>query len=113
MIDVSAPAVGLDKETRDMILDTLKKYADRKLTPEFLLNLDHNDTFPQDVLKELYDPMSIGLHLLFIPEKYDGLGGGAYDIYRVSELMASIDLGIATGVLATFLGSDPISVGAT
>ncbi|MCB8924322.1 MAG: acyl-CoA dehydrogenase family protein [Ardenticatenaceae bacterium] len=113
MIDVPVPAVGLDKETRDMILDTLKKYADRKLTPEFLLNLDHNDTFPHDVLKELYDPMSIGLHLLFIPEEYDGLGGGAYDIYRVSELMASIDLGIATGVLATFLGSDPISVGAT
>ena len=113
MIDATAPEVGLDKETRDMILETLKKYAERKLTLEFLLDLDHHDTFPQDVLKELYDPMSIGLHLLFIPEKYDGLGGGAYDIYRVSELMAAIDLGIATGVLATFLGSDPISVGAT
>ena len=113
MIDATVPEVGLDKETRDMILDTLKKYAERKLTPEFLLDLDHNDTFPHDVLKELYDPMSIGLHLLFIPEKYDGLGGGAYDIYRVSEIMASVDLGIATGVLATFLGSDPISVGAT
>ena len=112
-MDTKAFAVGLDKETREMILKTLKKYAERKLTPEFLLNLDHNDTFPHDVLKELYDPMSIGLHLLFIPEEYDGLGGGAYDIYRVSELMASIDLGIATGVLATFLGSDPISVGAT
>ncbi|WP_420628266.1 acyl-CoA dehydrogenase family protein [Candidatus Leptofilum sp.] len=113
MIDTAVPEVGLDKETRDMILDTIKKYAERKLTPEFLLELDHNDTFPHDVLKELYDPMSIGLHLLFIPEKYDGLGGGAYDIYRVSELMATVDLGIATGVLATFLGSDPISVGAT
>ncbi|WP_420645428.1 acyl-CoA dehydrogenase family protein [Candidatus Leptofilum sp.] len=113
MIDATVPEVGLDKETRDMILETLKKYAERKLTPEFLLELDHNDTFPHDVLKELYDPMSIGLHLLFIPEKYDGLGGGAYDIYRVSEIMASVDLGIATGVLATFLGSDPISVGAT
>ena len=113
MIDLTAPEVGLDKESRDMILETLKKYAERKLTPEFLLDLDHNDTFPHDVLKELYDPMSIGLHLLFIPEKYDGLGGGAYDIYRVSEIMASVDLGIATGVLATFLGSDPISVGAT
>jgi alkylation response protein AidB-like acyl-CoA dehydrogenase len=112
-MDAAALAVGLDRETRDMILETLKKYAERKLTPEFLLNLDHNDTFPHDVLKELYDPMSIGLHLLFIPEKYDGLGGGAYDIYRVSELMAAIDLGVATGVLATFLGSDPISVGAT
>ncbi|MCP4358052.1 MAG: acyl-CoA dehydrogenase [Chloroflexi bacterium] len=113
MLAIEAPPAGLDKETRDMILDTLKKYADRKLTPEYLLDLDHNDEFPHQVLQELYDPMSIGLHLIFIPEEYDGLGGGAYDIYRVSELMAATDLGIATGVLATFLGSDPISVGAT
>lgn len=113
MLATLAPAIGLDKDTRDMILDTLKKYAEKKLTPEFLRHLDHNDTFPHDVLQELYDPMSLGLHLLFIPEQYDGLGGGAYDIYRVAELMATIDLGVATGVLATFLGSDPISVGAT
>ncbi|MBK7915534.1 MAG: acyl-CoA dehydrogenase family protein [Chloroflexi bacterium] len=104
---------GLDQETRDMILDTLKKYAERKLTPDYLLKLDHEDRFPHDVLQELYDPMQLGLHLIFIPEEYDGLGGGAYDIYRVSELMASIDLGVATGVLATFLGSDPIRVGGT
>ncbi len=104
---------GLDNETREMILDTLKKYAERKLTNEYLLELDHKDEFPHEVLQELYDPMQLGLHLLFIPEEYDGLGGGAYDIYRVSELMASIDLGVATGVLATFLGSDPIRVGAT
>jgi len=104
---------GLDQETRDMILDTLKKYAERKLTPDYLLKLDHEDQFPHEVLQELYDPMQLGLHLLFIPEEYDGLGGGAYDIYRVSELMASIDLGVATGVLATFLGSDPIRVGGT
>src|SRR5207248_8079979 len=35
------------------------------------------------------------------------------DVYRVCEGMARIDLGIATAVLATFLGSDPITVGAT
>lgn len=104
---------GLDQETREMILDTLKKYAERKLTPEYLLKLDHEDQFPHEVLQELYDPSQLGLHLIFIPEEYDGLGGGAYDIYRVSELMASIDLGVATGVLATFLGSDPIRVGGT
>ena len=104
---------SLDRETREMILDTLKKYAERKLTPNYLLELDHNDQFPHDVLTELYDPMQLGLHLLFIPEEFNGLGGGAYDIYRISELMASIDLGVATGVLATFLGSDPIRVGGT
>ncbi len=104
---------GLDNETLEMILDTLKKYAERKLTNEYLLELDHKDEFPHEVMRELYDPMQLGLHLLFIPEEYDGLGGGAYDIYRASELMAAIDLGVATGVLATFLGSDPIRVGAT
>lgn len=104
---------GLDAETRGMILDTLKKYAENKLTLEYLLELDHKDEFPQVVLDELYDPMQLGLHLLFIPEEYDGLGAGAYDIYRVSELMGAIDLGVATGVLATFLGMDPITVGAT
>jgi alkylation response protein AidB-like acyl-CoA dehydrogenase len=104
---------GLDKETRDMILDTLKKYAARKLTTEYLLELDEKDEFPHEVLRELYDPATLGLHLLFIPEAYGGLGGGAYDIYRVSEVMASIDVGVATGVLATFLGTDPITVGGT
>ncbi len=104
---------GLDKETLDMVLDTLKKYAERKLTPEYLLELDYKDEFPHEVLNELYDPIQLGLHLIFIPEEYNGLGGGAYDIYRTSELMAAIDLGVATGILATFLGSDPIRVGAT
>lgn len=104
---------GLDKETRDMVLDTLKKYAERKLTQAYLLELDYKDEFPLEVLQELYDPNNLGLHLLFIPEEYGGLDGGAYDIYRISELIAAADLGVATGVLATFLGSDPITVGAT
>jgi alkylation response protein AidB-like acyl-CoA dehydrogenase len=34
-------------------------------------------------------------------------------VYVVCEEMARIDLGVATAVLATFLGSDPITVGAT
>jgi alkylation response protein AidB-like acyl-CoA dehydrogenase len=103
----------LDTDTREMVLSTLQEYADRKLKPAYLRQLDEHDEFPHQVLKDLYNPDQFGLHLLFIPEEYGGLGGGAYDIYRVSELMARIDLGIATGVLATFLGSDPITVGGT
>jgi alkylation response protein AidB-like acyl-CoA dehydrogenase len=103
----------LDTDTLDMVLSTLHEYAARKLKPEYLRALDAEDEFPHEVLKDLYNPDQFGLHLLFIPEQYGGLGGGAYDIYRVSEVMARIDLGIATGVLATFLGSDPITVGGT
>ena len=105
--------IGLDTETLDMVLSTLNEYAERKLKPEYLRELDEKDEFPTQVLKDLYDSNQFGLHLIFIPEEYGGLGGGAYDVYRVSEAMARIDLGIATGVLATFLGTDPIVVGAT
>ena len=58
-------------------------------------------------------PDKLGIQLLFIPEEYGGFGGGAFDVYCVCEEMARIDLGVATSVLATFLGSDPITVGAT
>jgi alkylation response protein AidB-like acyl-CoA dehydrogenase len=102
---------GLDAQTLNQVLTTLQKYAEKKLTPDFLLQLDHEDRFPKEVLDDLYG--NLGLHLLFIPEAYGGMGAGAYDIYRVSEVMAGIDLGIATGVLATFLGTDPITVGGT
>lgn len=103
--------MALDRKELDQILSTLNKYAEKKLTPEFLLKLDHEDRFPNEVLADLYN--NIGLHLVFIDEEDDGLGGGAYDVYRVSEAMAGIDVGIATGVLATFLGADPIVVGGT
>ena len=103
----------LDDETLGMLLSTLQDYAVRELGPEVLLKLDHDDVFPEKVLKDLYDPQQIGIHLLFVPEDCGGLGGGAWDIYRVCEVMAGIDLGVATGVLATCLGADPIMVGAT
>lgn len=104
---------GLERDTLELILSSLQKYADRKLTADVLLGLDARDEFPAEVLAELYDPEQLGLHLLFIPEEYGGLGGGAYDVYRVAETLAGIDLGISTAVLATFLGTDPISVGGT
>ncbi len=41
------------------------------------------------------------------------MGAGTFDIYRVCELLARIDVGVATAVFATFLGSDPIVFGGT
>src|SRR6185503_21381617 len=77
-----------------------------------LLELDHEDTCPEDTVRAMCGD-DLGVHLVFIPEEYGGLGGGAFDSYRVCERMARIDIGVATAVFATFLGSDPILVGAT
>jgi len=103
---------GLDKDSLQMLLDTISSFGKQKLPAKVRIELDEKDEFPLGLVEELLGP-EIGLHLLFIPEELGGLGGCAYDVYRVSEDMARLDLGVATAFLAIFLGTDPIVVGAT
>lgn len=103
---------GLDRETLDAILSALDEFAARELPPERLLDFDLKDEFPAEVIREMCGP-ALGIHLVFLPENVGGMGGDATDVYRCCEALARIDLGIATGVLATCLGSDPIRVGGT
>ena len=100
-------------KTLKMSLKSLRDFAKKKLPDETLIELDERDECPLEIVRYMCNPDQLGIQLLFIPEEYGGLGGGAFDVYCVCEEMARIDLGIATAVLATFLGSDPITVGAT
>jgi alkylation response protein AidB-like acyl-CoA dehydrogenase len=103
---------GFDKETLDLTLESLKDFAASRLPEKKILELDAREEFPVEIVREMCGP-GLGIQLLFIPEEFDGMGGGAFDIYRVCEELARVDLGVATGVLATFLGSDPIIFGGT
>jgi len=102
----------IDSETLEMTLDAIQDFVTDALPDNKLLELDHNDEFPHELVRDLLGE-GLGIHLVFIPLDFGGMGGGAFDVYRVCEEMARIDLGVATGVLATFLGSDPIRVGGT
>src|SRR3974390_3735908 len=101
------------KKTLKLSLKSLKDFAKKRLPDQELIELDARDECPQEIVRHMCSPDKLGIQLLFIPEEYGGFGGGAFDVYCVCEEMARIDLGIATSVLATFLGSDPITVGAT
>lgn len=103
----------LDLITRNLMLDSLKEYAKRKINYDFIREMDRLNECPVEILKEMYDPKVLGVHLISIPEEYGGIGGGTLDLYRICELLARIDLGIATSVFATYLGIDPINVGGT
>ncbi len=100
-------------KTLKLSLKSLKDFAKKRLPDEVLRELDERDECPLDVVRHMCSPDKLGIQLLFIPEEFGGIGGGAFDVYCVCEEMARIDLGVATAVLATFLGSDPITVGAT
>jgi len=101
---------GLDCDVLEMTLDAFRRYADDALPESRLLDMDATEEFPAELVRGMCGD-ELGIQLLFVPEEYGGMGGGAFDVYRLCELMARVDLGIATGVLATFLGSDPIRVG--
>jgi len=103
-------AIGLDREMLDMTLESITEFAHRNLPDGLLVELDERDEFPADVVRKMCSE-ELGIQLLFIAEEFNGMGGGTFDVYRVCERMAAIDLGVATAVLATFLGSDPITVG--
>jgi len=100
-------------KTLKLSLKSLRDFAKKRLPDQTLIELDARDECPIEIVRHMCSPDKLGIQLLFIPEEFGGFGGGAFDVYVVCEEMARIDLGVATSVLATFLGSDPITVGAT
>ena len=103
----------IDLVTRELMLDSLKHYAKNNIPFDFIREHDAKNEFPAELIKDMYKKDVLGINLLLIPEEYGGLGGSTTDIYRICEALARVDLGIATSVFATFLGSDPLSVGGT
>jgi alkylation response protein AidB-like acyl-CoA dehydrogenase len=111
-IDTKKELYGLDIESRQMVLDTVRQLRKRILSKDRILSFDKNETFPEETIREMLGP-EIGLQLLFIPEAYGGMGGGARDSCEVTREMAKICLGVGTAFFAIQLGSDPIVVGGT
>ena len=100
-------------KTLKLSLKSLRDFAKKRLPDETLIELDERDECPLDIILDMCNPDKLGIQLLFIPEEFGGMGGGTFDVYCICEEMARIDLGVATSLFATFLGSDPITVGAT
>jgi alkylation response protein AidB-like acyl-CoA dehydrogenase len=102
----------MDPEDLNMILDTVSKLEMDRLALETKLEMDRTGEFPIELIRFMLGP-EMGLHLVFVPEEYGGLGAGATEIAVVSERMAKMDLAVATSFLAICLGMDPLRVGGT
>src|SRR5512146_2234591 len=100
-------------KTLKLSVKALRDFAKKRLPDETLIELDERDECPLDIVRYMCDPDRLGIQLLFIPEEYGGLGGGAFDAYCICEAMARTHPGPAPPALPTYLGSDTITVGAT
>ncbi|HEY5176903.1 MAG TPA: acyl-CoA dehydrogenase family protein [Terriglobales bacterium] len=103
----------ITKKTLQLSLKSLRDFAKKRLPDEELIALDERDECPLEIIRHMSNPDKLGIQLLFIPEEFGGMGGSTFDVYCICEAMARIDLGVATSLFATFLGSDPITFGAT
>jgi alkylation response protein AidB-like acyl-CoA dehydrogenase len=103
---------GLDEDSLQMVLDTVGQVRKRLLPKETILDFDKNNTFPEKIIRTMLGP-EIGLHLLFIPEEYGGMGGGARDSCALVRAISEICLGVSTAFFAIQLGADPLLVGGT
>jgi len=81
-----------------------RQMAEQRILP-VRAELDEREEFPWDLIKEM---ASSDLLRVFIPEEYEGLGGGCFDLCLVVEELSRVCGGIAISYAANALGVLPL-----
>jgi len=87
-------------EQQKTIKGLARRIADERILP-VRAELDEKEEFPWDIVKEL---ASADMFRVFIPEKYEGLGGGCLELCLVVEELSRICSGVAVTYAASALG---------
>jgi alkylation response protein AidB-like acyl-CoA dehydrogenase len=78
--------------------------AEEKILP-VRAELDEREEFPWEIMKVLADT---DMFRVFIPEEYEGLGGGCFDLCLVVEELSRICGAVAISYAAVALGAFPL-----
>jgi len=88
-------------EQQVMVRDLARRIAEEKILP-VRAELDEKEEFPWSIIKDL---ASSDMFRIFIPPKYDGLGGGCLDFCLIVEELSRACSGVAISYAASALGS--------
>jgi len=91
-------------EEQVMIRDLARKIAHEKVLPK-RQELDERGEFPHELIKEI---AQADLFRVFIPEEYDGLGGGCLEMCIATEELSRTCAGVAVSYAASALGAFPL-----
>jgi len=91
-------------EEQEMIRELAAKIAKEKIEP-IAADYDESGAFPWEIVEIL---AKSDLFRVFIPEEYDGLGGGILEMSLVVEELSKACGGIALAYAASGLGAIPI-----
>lgn len=88
-------------EQQKTIKSLARRIAEEKILP-VRAELDEKEEFPWSIIKDLADS---DMFRVFIPEKYEGLGGGSFELCLVMEELSRVCSGVALSYAASALGS--------
>ncbi len=87
-------------EEQKTIKSLARRIAEERILP-VRAELDEREEFPWAIMKDLADA---DMFRVFIPEEYEGLGGGCFALCLVVEELSRICSGVAISYAATALG---------
>jgi len=93
-------------EEQKMIVDICRQIVAERIVP-VRAELDESGTFPREIIDEIGKS---DLFRIFIPEEYEGMGTGIFEVCLATEELSRGDLSVATSYAASGLGLIPILV---
>ncbi|MBC8389776.1 MAG: acyl-CoA dehydrogenase family protein [Actinobacteria bacterium] len=93
-------------EEQRMIVDICRQIVEERIIP-VRAELDEKEIFSWEIINEI---ARSDLFRLFVPEEYDGMGTGIFEICLATEELSRGDLGIATSFAASGLGLIPMLI---
>jgi alkylation response protein AidB-like acyl-CoA dehydrogenase len=91
-------------EQQKTIKSLARRIAEERILPA-RAELDEKEEFPWEIIKDLADA---DMFRVFVPEEYEGLGGGCFDLCLVIEELSRVCGGIAISYAADALGCLPL-----
>ncbi|MDP6647093.1 MAG: acyl-CoA dehydrogenase family protein [Dehalococcoidales bacterium] len=88
-------------EQQKLVKNLARKIAEERILP-VRADLDEREEFPWAIMKDLADS---DLFRIFVPEEYEGLGGGCLDLCLIVEELSRVCSGVAVTYAASALGS--------
>ncbi len=88
-------------ETQKTLKGLARRIAEEKVRP-VRAQLDESEEYPWEIIHEL---AAADMFRIFVPEAYDGLGGGCMDLCLVVEELSRVCSGVAVSYAASALGS--------
>ncbi len=93
-------------DEQKMIVDICRQIVAERIIP-VRAELDEQGTFPWEIIKEIGES---DLFRIFIPEEYEGMGTGIFEVCLATEELSRGDLSVATSYAASGLGLIPLLV---